>query len=678
MAKSKIFRLIDFERISRNLNKSQKLCREHGTKLFLKKIGHSTKKRLTKSAAKRSILKRNSIFKDIDNEVLKKDIERHLTTGIFRAGDEIELDIRAIPSDLFEKATEETQNLLDDEFTIYGHLNIKYDKDRFSWRRDPLTGFEWPQIMSRAQIKTQKPHGTDIKTIWEIARFQFLSPLAQTYILTGEEQYPRIAIDKVDSWIKENDFLLGPHWTVAMESSIRLLNWCLFLPLLDIFKYTSPSFKQKLTTSILEHLIFIRENLETSPSGAGNHYFADLVGLLLARLLFPSLSWAIETSEFAEAEFGRETLRQFTKSGMNFEGSLPYHRLSSEMLLIGAALIKKANRQVPPGIVERLRRVSDFTNYYADICENCPTIGDNDSGIFVKFFVDQELNRHRYLSCLFDFILQNEVEPDNWESFLCSVHFRSPDPSHISDAKKSDEGSGIELQVKNFNGLVIAKHRNEALFFNTLHSSEGHTHNDKLSIYPVIGKKPIFIDRGSFSYTGFPEKRHKDRMTSSHNGPMINRWEQNRIWKNDLFYVNGEAKCNTFIDSSDDIISITGCHNGYWRYSPGLMVFRKTEWNTIKRTILISDWMECKKSQKKALFTWYFLLNPDWSVVLKDNTLILKNGEKAVYFDDMDSSGMTLTQGTYCPNYQKESPCQALKASKMVGTGKKIRFLLRY
>ena len=263
-------------------------------------------------------------------------------------------------------------------------------------------------------------------------------------------------------------------------------------------------------------------------------------------------------------------------------------------------------------------------------------------------------------------------------AFLCSVHFTSPDPSHISDMKKSDEVSDSELQVRNFNGLVIAKHKNEAIFFNTLHSAEGHTHNDKLSIYPVIGKKPIFIDRGSFSYTGFPEKRHEDRVTSSHNGPVINGWEQSRIWKNDLFYINGEAECITFIDPSDGVVSITGCHTGYRRYSPGMMVFRKTEWNTIERTILISDWVECKKKQKEALFTWYFLLNPNWSGVLRDNTLILKNGEQVVYFDDMDGAGMTLTQGIYCSSYQKESPCQALKASKMAGTGKKIRFLLRY
>ena len=81
------------------------------------------------------------------------------------------------------------------------------------------------------------------------------------------------------------------------------------------------------------------------------------------------------------------------------------------------------------------------------------------------------------------------------------------------------------------------------LFFNTLQSSQGHSHNDKLSIYPVIGGKLLFIDRGSFSYTGYWRKRHEDRMKCFSQCPLINDWEQNTIWKDALFYNNGEAKC---------------------------------------------------------------------------------------------------------------------------------------
>ncbi len=175
---------------------------------------------------------------------------------------------------------------------------------------------------------------------------------------------------------------------------------------------------QKISISILEHLIYIRENLEVSPYHANNHYLANLVALLLCRLIFPSLTWAIETSNFAENEFEREIKRQFNSSGINCEGSLPYHRLSSEICLIGVALIKKSGRDVPEGIVKRLRKAAQFTRYYTDNNDECPLIGDNDSGIFVKFFVGQELNRHQYLTFMFDCILENKRKANNIDNYL--------------------------------------------------------------------------------------------------------------------------------------------------------------------------------------------------------------------------------------------------------------------
>jgi len=671
-----ILNTLNSDFFSINKNKTQKLWREQGAGVVIKKFHHLAMKKFAGLPAERTLLRHNEIINDLNHKDIYQDVEIIFSSGLFRALEDIKTDVRSIPIDVADRILQETRELIDDKFTIYGRFKVQFGKDQFSWLRDPLTGFKWPFDWSTIQIINQKPHGTDVKTIWEIARFQFLCPLAQAYVLTGEEQYARFAIDKVNSWIDQNLFPYGPHWVVAMESSIRLINWCVYLPLLDIFKYADLSFKNKITRSILEHLIYIRENLEDSPSQANNHYLSDLVGLLSACLLFPSLEWACECTDFAVKEFEKEIRSQFKTSGINFEGSLPYHRLSSEICLIGAALIKKSGRDVPGGIVERLREMANFTKYYTDTCEECPNIGDNDSGVFVKFFPGQELNRHRYLNNLFDLILDDKRDSNNTNAFLCLVHFINPDRQDSSDIGQLDDDN--ELKVKDFNGLIIARHKSEALIFNTLHSSEGHTHNDKLSIYPVIGGKLLFVDRGSFSYTGFTEKRHEDRMTSSHNGPVVNGWEQNRIWKNDLFYINGDAKCDNRIDCSGNVVTITGWHTGYRRHSPGMKVFRKLKWDTKDRTMLITDWVESKKHHKDVLFTWYFLLNPDWTGVMGNNTLELRNEGNTVYFEDMDGIGFTLTQGLYCPNYQVEAPCQALKTSRTAATGKKTHFLLRY
>jgi len=572
----------------------------------------------------------------------------------------------------------EGKRVLNNEFILYGRLKVQVGAEDFSWLRDPLSGFVWPLNVRSNMVGTQKPVGTDIKNIWEIARFQFLSPLAYAYILTGDERYAHFAIDKVKSWIDKNPFPYGPHWARAMEASIRLMNWCFYLSLLNVFEFSNPSIHKKLTESILEHFIYIRENLETSPSLSGNHYLANLAGLLLARLVFPSLTWALEVSEFAEREFEREIQKQFKKSGINFEGSLPYHRLSSEICLMGAEFIKKSGRDVPEGIVERLQKAASFTRYYTNTCEECPIIGDNDNGIVVKFFAGQELNRHQYLNYLFDCILEDKDEPKNFDEVLCSIHFMDRDRPDSSDRQGYNQNSVPELQVRDFDGLVIARHKSEALFFNTLNASGGHTHNDKLSIYPVIGKKLVFIDRGSFSYTGFLEKRHEDRITSSHNALVINGWEQSRIWKNDVFYMSGEAKSDNHIDFQGNVVIITGWHIGYVRYRRNLKTFRKVKWDIRKQTILITDWVEGNESLEFFQFTWKFLINPVWVGEIEDGALVLKSAAQTVRFDNKNGIDFALSREVYYPSYQVETSCQALIAQCNGTYGQKINFLLHY
>ena len=463
-----------------------------------------------------------------------------------------------------------------------------------------------------------------------------------------------------------------------MESAIRLANWCFYLPLLDILKHADSIMKNKLTDSILEHLLYIRENLEVSASQAGNHYLANLVGLILARILFPSLPWAIETSGFAVNEFTKEIQNQFKDSGINFEGSLQYHRLSSEMFLLGVAFLKKIGKIVSPVIVERLKHASFFTQHYTEICNESPLIGDNDNGIFVRFFSGQELNRHGYLNCLFHNILENKFRADNFEEFLCSLHFVRTTPPDYSETTKYDKTETSLLKYKKFDGLIIARNGSEAIFFNTLHSSQGHSHNDKLSIYPVIWKKLLFLDRGSYSYTGFRHKRQQDRMSASHNGPVANDWEQNTIWEDDPYYVNGEAKCFDSVKINGSTLTITGWHTGYKRFSRGLTTYRKAEWDTKEQIILIEDWLEGKASQETFQIKWHFMINPIWGSSKLDNCFEFTYQDQSVYFEDFEGIGFKMTQSHYCPAYQVEKNCQALKASLRIGLGEKIRFRLRY
>ena len=672
--------MLSRQKITRELNKVQKLWYEKGTNTVLKKAIHLTANKIGRPTSERTMIKRNSLLNGQNIERLRQDIERAFSTGLLRQSDKIKSDVRLLPDENSDLIIKEAQKILNHEFIIFGYLRANYQSNNFSWSIDPLTDFDWPRTRLGSRDKIHKPYGTDVKTIWEIARFQFLCPLAYAYALTGDKRFPQFAIDKVNSWIDENAFLHRPHWWIPMESAIRLINWCVYFPLLDILEHTDNSFIKKITQSVFEHLIFIHDNLEVSPSQATNHYLANLVGLIPAKQLFPSIEWAVECTEFATREFYKELLSQFKESGINFEGSLAYHRLSFEMCLMGVALLRNDGFRIPPQIHERLIHISDFTKYYSSTVDSIPLIGDNDSGIFVRFFSGQESNEHQYLGCLSDSILKGISQPKDFNDFLCVTHFMHPRPPHKLATHKGDKSytSTAKLQVRDFDGLVIARSGSDALFFNTLQSSQGHTHNDKLSFYPVIDGQLLFLDRGSFSYTGFWRKRHEDRRTASHNCPSLNGWEQNTIWENDPFYNNGEAKCSCSTEIKGSQLTILGSHTGYDRYQKSLNVFRRIEWNTADRSIRVTDWLEGKTSHDAFRLNLFFLINPIWSTKFTDDGFSLRYNEKLVIFEDITQIGFEPTQGHYSPFYQTEKHCKALKASIKIGVGEKIHYRLRY
>ena len=668
----------NYHRIRLTKNKFQKFRTEQGTIHFIEKASLLIARKFNPFARKQILNKRNQLFKKINDDILVEDLNQLLSLGLFRPVENIKNDICRFPDNYAKLIFSEAKGILEDNFTLYGHLSIPPASDRFSWRIDPLTKYEWPDFLDYKGITKQKPAGTDIKTVWEIARFQFLSSLAYAYNLSGEKQFALFALDKVKSWIEENPFLIGPHWQMPMESAIRMANWCFFLPLLDIFTFAESSEKKVIARSILEHLVYIRKNLEKSFSAEGNHYLSNLVGLLLGRFIFPSVKWAVACSEFAKNEFIQEIEKQFDFSGFYFEGSLPYHRLSSEMALIGFAFLKKEEGEIPARVIERMKKAASFTKYYTDVCAESPLIGDNDSGVFIKFFPGQEKNRHGYLNCLYSTILADKPNPNSLDEFACSIHFSNNDPSGIYESKAPAVYSIPELQVKKFNGLIIAQSGTEALIFNTIPSSERHAHNDKLSIYPVIGEKLLFIDQGSFCYTGFKDRRFKDRQTLSHNCPAINNWEQNSIWESDPFYNNGEARCFHTIESGFTKLIITGWHVGYDRYRRGLKVFRQVIWDIVKKDMIISDWIEGKFSSEIFEYQWSFLINPSWDSKMADGFFIFKNKEQNVCFKDVNKIGFSLSKGHYCPSYQEEQFCEVIKATSNSKLGKKFSFCLSY
>lgn len=270
---------------------------------------------------------------------------------------------------------------------------ITSDYQFINWHQDIKTGFVWPNNVWYSEINYQENQGNDIKVPWELARMQHLIYFCFACGLSDnknqKDKYFQEFKNQVLDFIINNPPYYGVNWLCAMEVGIRVVNWLICY---DLFKCLGCFFDNKFlkifTKSIYQHGLYIFENLENPPDIRGNHYLANLCGLIYVSSY---LSLTEETEvwlNFAYKELIKEVAEQFNEDGTNIEASSAYHCLSSELVLYATALLlNKKNHKIfsfPKWYYERLIKAFNFIIDIRKTNGEIILIGDNDSGRLIK------------------------------------------------------------------------------------------------------------------------------------------------------------------------------------------------------------------------------------------------------------------------------------------------------
>lgn len=217
------------------------------------------------------------------------------------------------------------------------------------WQLDFKSGFRWSESTWYKHIAYGDVVGADVKVPWELARMQHLSQLAFAFALakTTPQQfhnptdYQTEFAHQVLDFIAQNPPRFGVNWNCTMDVAIRVVNWLIAY---DIFKAHGANFSRKFEryffSSIYDHGKHIVGNLEYSPELRGNHYLSNIAGLLYVSAYLPATSETNDWMAFSINEFLCEVGTQFNQDGSNFEASTSYHRLSTEIMIYGAAIIR--------------------------------------------------------------------------------------------------------------------------------------------------------------------------------------------------------------------------------------------------------------------------------------------------------------------------------------------------
>ena len=449
------------------------------------------------------------------------------------------------------------------------------------WQLDFKSGWRWSEQAPSSSLTEGVAPGSDVKVPWELSRMQHLPQLVWSWLLTAETSssrsiYLREFRNQVLDFISTNPPRFGVNWMCTMDVAIRVANW---LVAYDLFRAHGAifdlAFEQQFTRSIYEHATHIVNNLEWSDQLRSNHYLADVVGLLFAAAYLPSSEESDSWLEFAVREFLFESTNQFHDDGSNFEGSTAYHRLSSEMVAYGTALIRalslhrlesvmnRGSRQrfhpgfqpprpgggrrhavIPDSHFERLHRMAEFTKAVTGPDGRIVQIGDNDSGRFLKIRpallwrlhhrlpVEDHLN-HRHLLAAIDGVLDRSGTADAGAEYchergvvagLCRQKLNNSD---IADDTCDDR----PMAFADF-GLFRLQSDPLQVVFRCgpvgQNGNGGHAHNDQMSFACSLGNQPLVVDPGTYLYTPIPQERNRFRSTEMHNTLSISELEQNQ------------------------------------------------------------------------------------------------------------------------------------------------------
>ena len=497
-------------------------------------------------------------------------------------------------TDVNLKEAEHVAALITPEYkAIDWHVDFKSGKNR----QPRSTNHRWnPRVWCRDQPQFVA-NGIDVKIPWELARMQHLPLLAWSYALACEASSSSIAMplpaghyaqefrNQILDFIAHNPPRYGVNWNCAMDVGIRVAGWVLTL---DLFLAAGATFDDAFldvfARSVREHADHLAANLEWDETIRGNHYLADIAGLLSASAYLPADETTDSYLHFAARELVAETFRQFHNDGSNFEASTSYHRLSAEMVVYALAVLQGVSatrydalagdqwhpfrpgkpsakldfsnyqksrievnkdkkegekegekgsvpfkvtfKVIPLAVIDRLARMSRFTQDILDGYGRDPQIGDNDSGRFFKMLpatmrdehgvLFEDTRNHLHLVDAIDgFFAPTANTPDSLEthvvrSMLGGAVFERPDLPAFTD-HIAYPGMGLYLfKHGRFTTIVRCGEVGQD-------GNGGHAHDDAMSFVLYVEGEPIIVEMGTGCYTPDADLRNKMRHVTRHN-----------------------------------------------------------------------------------------------------------------------------------------------------------------
>jgi hypothetical protein len=463
------------------------------------------------------------------------------------------------------------------------------------WFHDPVTGCQAPADRYAFRINHRSEAQTgNVKQVWEISRLQHLTLLAAAWFLSHDEVYARRVADQLRSWMQENPFLSGVHWTSGIEIGIRLISLAWIRRLLDDWPEVAQLFDNNQLTvrQIRWHQQYLAA-FRSRGSSANNHVIAEAAGQLVASCAFPwfaeSDRWRRKSARLLEDELIRNTF----PSGIGRELATDYQCFVAELGLVAAVEAEAAGYPLRAATWQRLCAMVDSGAALLDERLRPPRQGDSDEGR--ALLLDPPApSRWPSLLALGAGLFGRldwwpAVRPDAGGQIISALCGSAHDdiagrpprrPWQFADAGttllRTTNRQAPEIWCRCDGGphgyLRIA----------------AHAHADALSVEVRYGGVDVLADPGTYCYHGEPAWRSYFRSTIAHNTVELGGRSQSADGGPFLWLRHANAR-ELGVQDIGDAAEWTAEHDGYRGLHPSAQ-HRRTVWlDRISRSLDIVD-----------------------------------------------------------------------------------------
>lgn len=530
----------------------------------------------------------------------------------------------------------EADKIIENKFSLLGG-EVEYDKT-INWHKDFKSGFEWPK--SKFYLKQNQVdlnNNADVKVPRELSRSHHLILLGQAYLLTSNEKYAFSFKTQINDWIKENPLMYGINWGCNMDVAIRAANWIYAYNMFKESNTLDQEFLNVLSVSLFEHGWFIEKNLERSFKYNGNHFDANLAGLLIIGLLFKETNRGSKWLKYSIYALFDEIRKQIQPSGLEWENSTYYNRLVLEIFSYSIFLLKRNDIHIPVDIEYRLYKMFRFLLEIKLPDSTLPIFGDNDSSRFLPLdkIYRSDINYLMAVAAFYyndsSFTTLDVLESSEVFFFLQAgkkITYPAINRINIEEINKSKILLDIGIvKITSEDLLIIVNNSSPGRYIDDPFSGGSHAHADLLSFVLIFSNQQIFIDPGSYIYTSDYKTRNVFRSTTMHNTLTVDNKSQFKIKDTNLFDYESKVKVeNIEFYQTNEIVKYIGKHNGYDYIENGLIHQRSFELNNLTKTLIIVDSVVCKSSHNIKI---NYHLHPNIiAKPKKSGFLLFLNGEE--------------------------------------------------